>query len=170
MLIRLANAAGYGETNPKLIGTIFMQMQTSEKYIELGNLTPKRDFIHINDIAWAINQLTHVWPVKSGKVEVINLGTGHDPVSVKEVFDKINLCVGNKFTIKVSEERKRVIDRQLLCLDCNKLFKILPNYKPQKIDDWLPELVKNPNLRINNKLQENLDKKYGSRSKKIPSY
>ena len=168
--IRLANAAGYGETNPKLIGTIFLQMQTNNSYVELGNLTPKRDFIHIDDIAWVINQLTIVWPVKAGKVEIINLGTGHNPISVKEIFDKINSCVKNKFSIRVSEERKRVIDRQLLCVDCTKLFKIIPEYNPQSIDDWLPKLVKDPNLRINNKLQENLNKKYGSRSKKIPTY
>lgn len=168
--IRLANAAGYGETNPKLIGTIFLQMQSNDEYIELGNLTPKRDFIHIDDIAWAINQLTIIWPVSAGKVEIINLGTGHDPVSVQEIFNKINSCVGNKFSIKVSDERKRLVDRQLLCVDCSKLFKILPEYNPQKIDDWLPDLVKDPNLRINSKLQENINKKYGSRAKKIPSY
>ncbi len=168
--IRLANAAGFGETNPKLLGTIFMQIMNNQKKIKLGNLTPKRDFIHVDDIGWVINQLSIVWPVREGEVEVINLGTGHEPVSVSEVFTKINACFDNKFEIEVDEARKRLVDRQLLCVDSTKLFSILPKYKPKKIDDWLPDLAKKPNLRINNNLQKLLDSKYGIFSKKIPTY
>ena len=166
MNIRLANAAGYGETNPKLLGTIFMQMKKSSKYIELGNLTPKRDFIHIDDIAWAINQLSIDWPVELGSVETVNLGTGYEPLSVKEIFDKINSIYKNVYEIKVTDERKRKLIASYFVLIAPNFLNLSPNYKPKRVDDWLPSLVSDPNLRINNKLQKILDSKYGNQSKK----
>ena len=55
--IRLANAAGQGETNTKLLGTIITQLKTG--IVRLGNLTPRRDFIHIDDIAWVITEFIY---------------------------------------------------------------------------------------------------------------
>jgi UDP-glucose 4-epimerase len=146
--IRLANAAGYGETNPKLLGTIFQQIHSGVDTVELGNLTPRRDFIHIDDIAWAIDQLLQVWPVVLGQVNIINLGTGHEPISVEEVFRKIAVASGRDITLKSTEERKRKIERELLCVDCTKLKTILPHYRPKKVDDWIGALANNPGIRI----------------------
>ena len=72
--------------------------------------------------------------------------------------------------LKISNERKRKIDRELLAPDTKKLFKILPDFKPKKIDDWLPDLVSNPKLRVSKKIQKIVNKKYGKFSKKIPTY
>jgi UDP-glucose 4-epimerase len=167
--IRLANAAGQGETNTKLLGTIIQQLTSG--IIKLGNLTPKRDFIHVDDIAWVITKILSRNIFKNiDNSDYLNLGTGYTPISVKEIYDKIANIYPNKIKLKVSNERKRKIDRELLAPNTTKLFKIFPDFKPKKIDEWLPELVMNPKLRISNKIQKLVDNKYGRFSKKIPSY
>lgn len=159
--IRLANAAGYGETNPKLLGTIFQQILKGNSTVELGNLTPRRDFIHIDDIAWAIDELLKIWPVTPGVVSIFNLGTGYDPVSVEEIFYKIVRYCGRKINLKSVENRKRKIERELLCVDCSKLKSVLPHYQPKTLDDWLPALVKDPGIRVSDNLEKTIEKKYG---------
>ncbi len=158
--IRLANAAGHGETNPKLIGTILQQIQSGKTVVELGNLTPRRDFIHIDDIAWAIDRLIDLWPVARGQVETVNLGTGHPPISVEELFFKIAAVVGPHIRLRSVAERQRPIDRELLCVDSTKVKALLPDYRPKRIDDWLADVVKNPGLRVDNRLEEYLERLY----------
>ncbi len=151
--IRLANAAGYGETNPKLIGTILQQLHSGQSHVELGNLTPKRDFININDIAWVLGRLLYEWPVNKSKVEYFNVATGHAPISVKDLFYKISNHFGKDIELRVEKSRIRKIDRELLYPNPAKLFRLLPDYKPMKIDDWLGDLVKNHGLRLNSNIE-----------------
>lgn len=151
--IRLANAAGYGETNPKLLGAIFQQIKGGKDLVTLGNLTPRRDFIHISDIAWVVDNLIKIWPVNKGKAEVYNVGTGYEPISVEDIFYKIDSCVSRKLKLKSIAEKKRTTDRELLAVDISKLKKILPNYSPKKIEDWLCDLVKDPGIRISNNME-----------------
>ena len=155
--IRLANAAGYGETNPKLIGTILQQLQSGQNYVELGNLTPKRDYINIKDISWILSRLLFEWPVKKGKVEYINVATGHKAVSVKELYNKIVKFVNRKIELRTSQNRIRKLDRELLYPNPAKLKSLLPDYRPMKIDEWLEELVRKPGLRVNNNLKEQIE-------------
>ena len=147
ILIRLANAAGPGETTAHLLEAIIRQINDGNETVELGNLTPKRDYIHRDDIAWAIDQLSKKWPVRKSSVEIFNMGTGHDPLSVKEVFEKCAQLSGRKVELKSVKDRQRVVEREILCVDSAKLFSALPDFKPQHIDNWLPALVKNPCLR-----------------------
>lgn len=151
--IRLANAAGPGETNPKLLGTIFQQVQAGSRIIELGNLTPRRDFIHVDDIAWVIDELLQVWPVERGTVETYNVGTGYETISVEELFNKIAALLDGNIKLKSVQERRRKAERELLALNVTKLRKVLPQYKPKRIDEWLPTLVKDPSLRIPDDLE-----------------
>ena len=155
--IRLANAAGYGETNPKLIGTILQQLAEDKGYIELGNLTPKRDYIHIKDIAWILGRLLYEWPVESKKVEYFNVATGHPPTSVKELFDLIVQISGKNIELRTDKSRIREIDRELLYPNPAKLFSYLPDYKPKSIDTWLSKLVANPGLRASNDILEKIN-------------
>ena len=154
--VRLANAAGQGETNPKLIGTILQQLASGQSFVELGNLTPKRDFININDISWILSRLLYEWPVRSGIVEYFNIATGHDPVSVKELFDKIVNIVNKDIDLKVVESRIRKIDRELLYPNPAKLIYLLDDYLPMKIDDWLKDIVTNPGLRLDNDIEDKI--------------
>ena len=156
--IRLANAAGYGETNLKLFGEILSQVTKGEKDIYLGNLTPRRDYVHIDDIAWAVENLIDSNYVKPGHFESFNIGTGHEPISVLEVFNLVNAAYGNKFTLIQDEKRKRAADqeRELLAINISKLKSVLPNYKPMQIHDWIEDIALEPGLRIGDSFIEDI--------------
>jgi len=149
--IRLANAIGYGETNLKLFGEILWQIQEGRKEIKLGNLSPKRDYISIDDVAWVVENLIDSNYVEYGQVENFNVGTGYEPISVKDVFNMINKIYNGKLSLIEDNKRKRPPEkeRELLAIDISKLKKVLKNYKPLKLEDWVEDLVLNPGLRIN---------------------
>ena len=149
--IRLANAIGYGETNLKLFGEILWQIQEGRKEIKLGNLSPKRDYISINDVAWVVENLIDSNYVEYGQVENFNVGTGYEPISVKDVFNMINKIYDGKLSLIEDNKRKRPPEkeRELLAIDISKLKKVLKKYKPLKLEEWIEDLVLNPGLRIN---------------------
>ncbi len=71
------------------------------------------------------------WPCSHREYEVFNLGTGYDPISVEELFNKIVSFWGEEITLKSVEERKRKTERELLCVDSTRLKETLSDYKPQ---------------------------------------
>ena len=156
--IRLANAAGYGETNLKLFGEILSQVAKGEKDIYLGNLTPKRDYVHIDDISWVVERLIDSQYVKPGQFESFNVGTGYDPISVLEVFNLVNSAHGNIFNLVQDEKRKRTADqeRELLAINISKLKSVLPNYKPMKVEEWIDGIALEPGLRIGDSFIEDI--------------
>jgi len=156
--VRLANAAGFGETNPKLIGTILQQVHSGASLVELGNLTPRRDFIHIDDIAWVIGELLRVWPAAGGQIESFNIATGFDPVSVAELFELIVKAIGRDVEVRSVPARRRGQDqeRQLLYPDPSKLKALLPSFSPKSIEQWLPAVARDPGLRLNPRLESQI--------------
>ena len=148
--IRLANAVGYGETNLKLLGEILSQIKEGNNEIKLGNLTPRRDYIHIEDIAWSLEKLIDSNYVKNGDLQSFNIGTGYEPITVKEVFDLINDSMGGELKLIEDRTRKRPPEqeRELLAIDVSKLKKVLPDYKPKRIEEWIGDLAIDPGLRI----------------------
>ena len=156
--IRLANAAGYGETNLKLFGEILSQISKGDKDIRLGNLTPKRDYVHIEDIAWAVENLIDSCYVKDGQFESFNIGTGYEPVSVLEVFNLVNAAHNGRFNLVEDEKRKRVPsqERELLAINISKLKSVLPDYNPMKINEWIEDIALNPGLRIGESFIEDI--------------
>ena len=56
---RLFNVFGPGETNPHLIPTIVRQLQQGPE-LRLGNLSTKRDYIYVEDVARALGVSAHV--------------------------------------------------------------------------------------------------------------
>src|SRR5690606_32991928 len=70
---RFFNAFGPNETNPHLIPEVQRQIREGKRTLRLGNLEPKRDFIHTTDMALAMDALLHAG-LKG--YEVFNIGRG----------------------------------------------------------------------------------------------
>ena len=83
--IRLFNAVGPRETNPHVIPHILESAKKSE-YIPLGNIKPKRDYIHTSDIAEAILTLC-LSDIK--QYHVFNVGSGVE-YSVEELVAMVS--------------------------------------------------------------------------------
>lgn len=117
IVCRFFNAFGPNETNPHLIPEIQKQVLGGNRKIKLGNLTPKRDFIHTYDMANAVRILLD--RIESG-FHIYNLGRGIE-YSVTEIVDSFSRQIGEKIDIEVDQARVRKVERMHLLADVSKL-------------------------------------------------
>ena len=137
IICRFFNAFGPNETNPHLIPEIQDQVNDGKRTINLGNLTPKRDFIHTSDMALAVNTLQE--KVKEG-IHVFNLGRGIE-YSVTDIVDAFERELGEKITIEVDQARVRKTERMHLLADVSKLKSL--GWEPKiGIDEGIKTLLK----------------------------
>lgn len=128
---RIFNVYGPRDLNPHLIPDIMEQLQKGEHKIKLGNLTPKRDFIHVEDVCRAIITL-----LEQNKSGTFNIGSGK-AYSVKEVVDLISKSLDEKIEIIQENHRIRDIEREVLLSDITKIHKET-GWKPKiKLEEGL---------------------------------
>lgn len=120
IVCRFFNAFGPNETNPHLIPEIQKQVNSGLRKIQLGNLTPKRDFIHTSDMANAVHALLN--KINTG-IHTFNLGRGIE-YSVTEIVESFSKQIGEKITIEVDPARVRKVERMHLLADVTKLKSI----------------------------------------------
>ena len=130
IICRFFNAFGPNETNPHLIPAIQEQVLEGKREILLGNLEPKRDFIHTSDMANAIDLLMNKFDIG---IDTFNLGQGQE-YSVIDIVEAFEQAIGEKIIIKQDPSRMRKSDRMHLLADISKLRSFI---------DW------NPNVGIN---------------------
>jgi len=121
IICRFFNAFGPNETNPHLIPEIQKQLLGGSRTISLGNLTPKRDFIHTYDMARAVRMLLEV--DHNTDIETYNLGRGIE-YSVIEIVEAFERQLGEKITVEVDPARMRKVERMHLLADVSKLKSI----------------------------------------------
>ncbi len=128
IICRFFNAFGPNETNPHLIPTIQEQLLAGKREILLGNLEPKRDFIHTSDMANAIEMLLEKFDTG---IDTFNLGQGQE-YSVVEIVEAFEKAIGEKIIIKQDPNKMRKSDRLHLLADVSKL-KAFTGWEP-KVD------------------------------------
>lgn len=137
IVCRFFNAFGPNETNPHLIPEIEKQLREGLRTIKLGNLTPKRDFIHTYDMASAVKQL-----LKMDKIgfDVFNLGRGleYSAVDIVEAFER---QLNDKVKIEVDPARVRKVEREHLLANVSKLKKVTGWEPVWGIDEGIKNLV-----------------------------
>lgn len=136
IICRFFNAFGPNETNPHLIPEIQKQINEGKRKIKLGNLTPKRDFIHTHDMASAVSTLLN--KVEAG-IDVYNLGRGIE-YSVTEIVEAFERQLGEKIEIEVDPARVRKVERMHLLADVSKLKSL--GWTPTRgIDEGIATLI-----------------------------
>lgn len=139
IVCRFFNAFGPNETNPHLIPEIEQQVKSGLRTIKLGNLTPKRDFIHTYDMANAVKLLLNT---DIHGYEIFNLGRGIE-YSVTEIVESFEKELNEKINIEVEQSRVRKVERMHLLADVEKLKK-LTGWKPEwGIDEGIRNLLAN---------------------------
>ncbi|MEZ4805946.1 MAG: SDR family NAD(P)-dependent oxidoreductase [Flavobacteriales bacterium] len=135
---RFFNAFGPNETNPHLIPEIQRQVLDGARTLRLGNLDPKRDFIHTEDMGRAILAL-----LEAGVqgYDVFNIGRGIE-YSVREIVEAFERALGGPLTIEVDPARVRKVERMHLLADVSKL-KARTGWEPRwGIDEGVATLLK----------------------------
>jgi UDP-glucose 4-epimerase len=131
VVARMFNVYGPGETNPHVMPAIFEQLQTS-RTLALGNLSPRRDYIYVEDMAAALVGLLTDAPVGS----TVNVGTGVS-TSVKALVRSLERLLGDRIEILVDPERVRPSDRPRLEAGTERRRSILPDFEPVALEDGL---------------------------------
>jgi UDP-glucose 4-epimerase len=137
IICRFFNAFGPNETNPHLIPTIHEQIKSGKRLIQLGNVDPKRDFIHTSDMAEAVQMLLEKF---NEGLDVFNLGRGLE-YSVLEIVKAFENALGEELKIEVDPSRVRKVERLHLLADISKIKKYL-NWEPKfSIEEGISTLI-----------------------------
>jgi UDP-glucose 4-epimerase len=124
---RLANVYGPEETNSHVIPEIEKQVKEGKREIELGNIEPSRDFVHVYDVTKAMISLMES---DIEGFEVFNIGTGKE-YAVKETVEIFEKVIGEKLKIIQSQDRIREVERMHLIPDIRKITESA---------DWSPKV------------------------------
>ncbi len=139
IVCRFFNAFGPNETNPHLIPDIEKQLRAGMRVIKLGNLSPKRDFIHTYDMAAAVKQLLKL---NNTGYDTFNLGRGIE-YSVVEIVKAFEHQINEKIIIEVDPAKVRKVEREHLLADVTKL-KTIAGWEPVwGIDEGIKDMVQN---------------------------
>ena len=105
IILRVFNLYGPGQPKEYLLSKITNQVRY-ENIIKVDDLSPKRDYVYIDDLCSAIVKAINY----KGKEHIFNIGSGKS-YSVKEVIDFIQNIYGTSFNIK---EKKLIRKNEIL--------------------------------------------------------
>jgi UDP-glucose 4-epimerase len=145
VIVRLFNVVGPGETNPHLLPEIVAQLKSGRRVVDLGNLSPERDYIGVEDAARGFEAVALGNVVRPGETVVVNLGTSR-AYSVAEVVEKLRRVSGIDFAIRQDESRIRKVDRPVLRADNRRIGELFGWRPQQTLDDVLAQMWENPDV------------------------
>jgi NAD dependent epimerase/dehydratase len=127
VILRPFNTYGPRQSMRAIIPTLLMQGLTGTE-VNVGNLTPTRDFNYVLDTVQAFLRCGKT-PEAEG--HVLNAGTGTE-ISIADLIRKIENLLGKKLNVVQVEERLRPEKSEVfrLCASIEKARKIL-GYEPQ---------------------------------------
>ncbi|HJU33007.1 MAG TPA: NAD-dependent epimerase/dehydratase family protein [Hyphomicrobiaceae bacterium] len=145
VIVRLFNVVGPGETNPHLLPEIVAQLKAGHRTLRLGNMWPKRDYIHVVDAARGFIAVALKAGIAPGSTQTVNLGTSQT-YSVAEIVEKLKQITANGFALEQEQVRLRKVDRPFLAADITEI-RARFGWTPQaSIDDALADLWREPDL------------------------
>jgi len=157
-IVRPFNTYGPRQSARAIIPTIISQLLNGNESIELGNLTPTRDFTFVNDTCRGFLEI-----YKTDKLlgETINIGMNSE-ISIGELANLIASLMNKKISLRSSEERLRPQNSEVDRLICdNSKLKTSTKWKPEyTIEQGVSEVIKwmkkPENLSIYKSLQYNV--------------
>jgi len=145
VVVRLFNVVGPGETNPHLLPELVAQLKAGKTRIDLGNLFPRRDYIHVQDAASGFVATIFGPHPAPGETATVNLGTSRAH-SVAEIIEKLQSISGIRFEVNQDQTRVRATDRPILAADIRRM-RAQFQWRPRRsIDDALADLWRDPDL------------------------
>tara|TARA_B100001750_G_scaffold118104_2_gene93687 strand:+ start:1739 stop:2734 length:996 start_codon:yes stop_codon:yes gene_type:complete len=141
------NTYGPRQTARAVIPTIASQILANKKRLDIGSLTPKRDFNYVQDTVKALVALALC---EQADGEVVNIGSGEE-WSIKETIEIISDITQSNTEIVSQEDRVRPEKSEV-----NRL--LADNKKIISLTGWKPEVTFREGLELTiNWISENLD-------------
>jgi UDP-glucose 4-epimerase len=134
--VRLFNVYGPGETNPHIIPEIMKQLRAGST-LQLGNISPKRDLIHVHDVARAYHALMRA---ELPSYFTVNVGSGK-ATSVQDMVHTIGQILGRDIPIQQDPARMRPVDMPVLEADVTRMANAC-GWRPEvELESGLSELL-----------------------------
>ncbi len=130
VIVRPFNTFGPRQSARAVIPTVISQIAAGKKQIQLGALTPTRDFTYVSDTA---KGFTAALRSDNSIGEVINLGAGFE-VSIGETFAAIAEVMGSDAVATEDPQRLRPENSEV-----ERLYS--DNSKARELLDWSPEFA-----------------------------
>jgi UDP-glucose 4-epimerase len=124
--MRLFNNYGPRETNAHIIPEIIGQLRQGD-VLRLGNIKPRRDYIHTSDTARAMRRLAARVP---DTMRTVNVASGQD-ASVEELIALMGELLGRRITVETDAARFRKADKLVQVADIRGL---------EAATGWKPEI------------------------------
>jgi len=134
---RYYNVFGYGETSPHIIPVLVSQVRDGVCQIKVGNLSSRRDYVHVTDIARITCDLVGL---HTDGVLVANIGTGVS-YSVQDIIDMLSDHLQRPLEVQQDPRRMRKQDRPNLVADVSRLRNLGLVLPQVGLRDGLRELV-----------------------------
>jgi GDP-4-dehydro-6-deoxy-D-mannose reductase len=139
IVVRSFNALGAGQSKSFALPSFAAQLAAiaqgrSQPVLKVGDLSPRRDFLHAADVASGYRMLID----RGEGGEVYNLASG-EAHSIGEVLDRLLAVSGVTAALERDESRIRPIDLPLLAGDSGRLRRL--GWRPEHtLDDALEDL------------------------------
>jgi NAD dependent epimerase/dehydratase len=109
------NTYGPRQSARAVIPSIITQIANSKKQIQLGDITPTRDFNYVTDICKGFLQLANC---KKAVGEIINIGSNYE-ISIGDTFDLIRKIMNSDVELILDEKRMRPSQSEVYRLWCD---------------------------------------------------
>lgn len=126
-IARLFNVYGPGETSPHLIPSLIVQAGRAPQNILVGDLSTRRDYVYVDDVARAIVAMVGTRGGADG-ITTCNVGSGQGR-SGQEVLDAIGVTMRTNLRAVSDLQRVREVDRPQLLANVS-LAKELVGWMP----------------------------------------
>ncbi|MBC7466797.1 MAG: SDR family NAD(P)-dependent oxidoreductase [Bdellovibrio sp.] len=133
------NTYGPRQSARAVIPTIISQLANGYKEINLGDVTPTRDFNFVKDTCSGLLALTETDKTNG---QTINIGSQTE-ISIEETFNLIQKLMNTKASLKTDQSRIRPQNSEVFRLVCdNTLIKSMTSFSPQfNIEKGLAETI-----------------------------
>jgi UDP-glucose 4-epimerase len=122
-ILRPFNIYGIGQTQDSLISYVVNQAKTQD-FIQVNDLNPKRDYLHIDDLVRAILKVINA---DQNTLEIYNLGFGKS-YSVQEIIDIILQVIPKQLFVKSLDKIR--INEIMDCYSNSQKFSQKFNWSP----------------------------------------
>ena len=139
VIARPFNTYGPRQSSRAIIPTIITQIANGLSKIDLGDLTPTRDFNFVSDTCKGFLLLSGC---EKANGEIVNIGSNTE-ISIGDLVNKIKTLMGSDIEIQTDPKRIRPKNSEVFRLVCdNQKINELVSYKPSKtINEGLRETI-----------------------------
>lgn len=139
IITRPCNHSGPGQDARFVLPSFAAQIRSGVRAIQVGNLSSRRDFLHVDDVIDAMLALLMV-PAAAGKEVIFNIASGRT-ISISKLLRKMIAMAQADVSIELDPARFRPIDTPSTRISARRLHETTGWAPVRSIDKMLEEIL-----------------------------